>query len=66
MNMYKHFLSLLYTDMTQVVETFVMEDKDLHIFRQFYCQFHVCWWPDDADARSHGISNIGIDFVGPE
>ena len=52
--------------MTQVVEAFLMEDKDLPIFHQFYSQYHVCWWPDDADSRSYGISNIGIDFDGPE
>ena len=59
--MYLQFLSFLYTDMTQVVETFLMENNDLHIL---HSQYRGCWWL--GNAKSQNISDHGIDCVGQE
>ena len=52
MNIYLHFMSLLHTDMTQVIEILP------HVSQ--YLDF---WYP--GDARSQAIGNNGIYSVEP-
>ena len=59
-NMYLQFPSFLYTDMTQAVESFLIEDKYLPIL---HSQYHGCWCP--GDTRSQDISTLILTLVKP-